>query len=138
MGKKRVEYRCVATSVEGFVQQVAVQYLRHGYWFYVAGRIPDHKDPAAVDAKLIKRYGIDISRWERARRKRDGLANMQYVRYDRFFLLMATHGEHRYFENEAGQLRDARRVPIKFGGYALSFRNGRVCVRIEGVSDHPN
>jgi len=131
MGKKRVEYRCVATSVEGFVQQVAVQYLRHGYWFYVAGVIPEGKDPTAVDAKLIKKYGIDVSRRERARRKGAGLANMQYIRHGRFFLLMATHGEHRFFEEESGQLRDARRVPIKFAGYALSRRSGRTCVRIE-------
>ena len=72
------------------MQQVAVQYLRHGYWFYVAGQIPEGKDPVAVDAKLIRKYGIDVSRWERARRKRAGLANMQYIRHDRFFLLMAT------------------------------------------------
>jgi len=130
MGKKRVEYRCVATSVEGFVQQVAVQYLRHGYWFYVAGQIPEDKDPAAVDTKLIKRYGIDVSRSERARRKRTGLANMQYIRHERFFLMMATHGTHRFFEDEPDQVRDARRVPIKFAGYSLSFRNGHACVRI--------
>lgn len=131
MGMKRVEYRCVATSVEGFVQQVAVQYLRHGYWFYVAGQVPEGKDPAAVDAKLIKKYGIDVSRWERARRKRAGLANMQYIRHKQFFLLMATHGKHRFFEDEAGQVRDARRVPIKFAGYAMSFRGGHASVRIE-------
>ncbi len=131
MGKKRAEYRCVATSIEGFVQQVAVQYLRHGYWFYVAGRVPDYKDPRAVDAKLIKKYGIDVSRSERARRKRAGLANMQYICHDRFFLLMATHGQHRFFEEEADEIRDARRVSIKYAGYSLSFRNGRVCVRID-------
>ncbi len=130
MGKKRVEYRCVATSIEGFVQQVAVQYLRHGYWFYVAGQIPEGKDPAAVDAKLIKKYGIDVSRWERARRKRDGLANMQYIRQGRFFLLMATHGGHSFFDHEKGQARDARRVAIRYGGYSISHRNGRVSVRI--------
>jgi len=131
MGKKRAEYRCVTTSVEGFVQQVAVQYLRHGYWFYVAGKIPEGKDPTVVDAKLIKRYGIDVSRWERARRKRAGLANMQYIRQDRFFLLMATHGLHWFFEDEAGQIRDARRVPIRFAGYSLSFRGGHSSVRIQ-------
>lgn len=131
MGRKRAEYRCVATSVAGFVQQVAVQYLRHGYWFYVAGRVPDGKDPVAVDAKLIGRYGIDVSRSERARRKQAGLANMQYIRHGRFFLLMATHGKHRFFEDEAGQIRDARRAPITFAGYAISHRNGRVCVRIK-------
>ncbi len=131
MGKKRVEYRCVATSVEGFVQQVAVQYLRHGYWFYVAGQIPEGKDPAAVDAKLVQKYGIDVSRWERARRKRAGLANMQYIRHERYFLLLATHGRHRFFEEETKRIRDARKVPLKFDSYSLSFRSGRVCVRLK-------
>ena len=46
-------YRWVATSVAGFVQQLAVGYIANGYWFYVAGSIPEHKNPAAVDGKLI-------------------------------------------------------------------------------------
>jgi len=126
-----MQYRCEATSVEGFVQQVAVQYLRHGYWFYVAGSVPRGKDPSAIDRKLIPKYGITASSKERARRKRAGLANIHYIRHDRFFLLMATHGRHRYFDDEAGQIRDARRHPIKFAGYAISHRNGHACVRIE-------
>ena len=126
-----MEYRCVATSVEGFVQQVAVQYLRHGYWFYVTGIVPPRKEPREVDEKLLAKYGVAVSQKERCRRKRAGLANVQYIRHGRFFVLMATHGEHRFFEDEAGQIRDGRRVPIRVEGYALSFRNGRVCVRIE-------
>ncbi len=66
----------------------------------MAGHIPEGKDPAAADAKLIKKYGIDVSRSERARCKRTGLAKMQYIRHDRFFLLMATHGKHHFFEAE--------------------------------------
>ena len=62
-------YRCEVTTVAGFVQQLAVSYLVHGYWFYVTGRIPKHKDPRRVDEKLIARYGIDLSKWSRARRK---------------------------------------------------------------------
>ena len=46
-------YRCIASSPEGLVQQVAVSYLRHGYWWYVTGRIPNGKDPESVDRKLI-------------------------------------------------------------------------------------
>lgn len=126
-----MQYRCVATSVEGFVQQVAVQYLRHGYWFYVAGAVPTGKDPEAVDRKLIAKYGITASSKERAQRKRAGLANMHYIRQDRYFLLMATHGCHRFFEDEADQIRDARRQPIKFAGYAISYRKGHTSVRIE-------
>ena len=105
-------YRCVARSAAGFVQQLAVAYVTHGYWFYVTGHIPEHKDPALTDRKLIERYGIDVSKWTRARRKRDGLANVQYLRYGRFFILLATHGEHPFFAEEEEQIRDIRRTPL--------------------------
>ena len=50
-----MQYRCVASSPEGLVQQVAVSYLRHGYWFYVTGRIKSGKDPAVLDQKWFIR-----------------------------------------------------------------------------------
>jgi hypothetical protein len=124
-------YRCVATSTGGFVQQLSSSYLANGYWFYVAGQIPDGKDPLRVDAKLIERYDIDLSRFARARRKRAGIANLQYIRYGRFFLLLATHGRHQFFEEEKTALRDARRVPVKFAGYSLGAQGGAVRVAIE-------
>jgi len=125
-----MQYRCEAVSVDGFVQQVAVSYLARGYWFYVAGEVPMRRDPRAVDAKLIAKYGIAVSQKERCRRKRAGLANMQYIRHGRFFLLMVTKGEHAFFFEEQRQIRDARRVAIRYSGYSLSFRNGRTSVRI--------
>lgn len=125
------EYRCEAATVEGFVQQLAVSYLAHGYWFYVTGWVPLEKDPTVVDRKLIERYGVAVSKWSRARRKAAGLANTQYLRHGRFFVLLATHGEHHFFRDEARNIRDARRVPVKFGGYAVSFRGGHAHVRIE-------
>ena len=124
-------YRCEATSAEGFVQQLAVSYLGNGYWFYVVGEVPEGKDPRRVDEKLIARYGIDLSKWARARRKRAGLANLQYLRFGRLFVLLATHGEHPFFEEEASSVRDARRTPIRFRGYSISYRNGHPHVRIE-------
>jgi hypothetical protein len=84
-----------------------------------------------VDEKLVAKYGVDISKWARARRKRDGLANVAYLRHERLFVLLATHGQHRFFEDEAGQIHDFRRRPLKFGGYAVSFRGGHAHVRIE-------
>lgn len=120
-----MEYRCVAKSVEGFVRQLAVAYITHGYWFYVTGTIPDGKDPAAVDAKLIDRYGIAISKWARCRRKKQGLASMQYLRHERFFVLLATKGQHEFFEREKAVIRDVRRKSIKFGGYGIGCRKGR-------------
>ncbi|MBK8912982.1 MAG: hypothetical protein IPM64_00015 [Phycisphaerales bacterium] len=120
-----MEYRCVATSVEGFVQQLAVAYITHGYWFYMAGTIPEGKDPVAIDAKLIDRYGIAISKWARCRRKKQGLANMQYLRHERFFVLLATKGRHDFFERERVSIRDVRRKSIKFAGYSIGCRKGR-------------
>ena len=124
-------YRVEAMSIAAFVQQLAVSYLANGYWFYVAGTIPAGKDPEKVDAKLLDRYGIAVSKWALARRKVAGQANLQYLRYERFFLLLATHGRHRFFDDEKGSIRDVRRVPIRFHGYAISHRGGHPHVRIE-------
>lgn len=124
-------YRFEATSVEGFVQQLAVSYLGHGYWFYVMGEVPEGKDPRLVDKKLVERYQIDLSKWARARRKRAGLANLQYLRFDRVFLLLATHGSHTFFLEEASSIRDARKTPIRFRGYSISYRGGHPHVRID-------
>ena len=124
-------YRHVAITPEGFVQQLAVSYITHGYWFYVVGSVPEGKEPADVDRKLIRRYGIDISKWARARRKRSGLANVHYLRHCRFFVLLATHGLHPVFQHEANVLHDCRRAPIRFAGYSVSCRGGHAHVRIE-------
>ncbi len=119
-----MRYRAEATSITGFVQQIACCYLRHGYWFYVTGRIPHDKDPRTIDAKLIAKYGIDVSESTRSRRKRAGVANLQYLRHDRFFVVLATKGEHRFFADESQIIRDIRRVPLKYGGYSISYRRG--------------
>jgi hypothetical protein len=117
-------YRCDATSIDGFVQQLAAGYVARGYFFFVTGVIPEGKDPAQVDGKLISLYGIDCSKWERASRKAARLANMQYLRHERFFVLLATHGRHPFFEREAGRLRDCRKSPIRYAGYAVSSKLG--------------
>ncbi|MBN9521513.1 hypothetical protein J0H58_23840 [bacterium] len=126
-----MRYRCEAVSVEGFIQQLAVAYVARGYLFYVAGRIPEHKEPRRVDEKLIERYQIDVSKWARARRKRLGQASVQYLRHLDFFVIVATHGMHRFYELEGGNVRDVRRRAIRYGGYAVGFRGGHVQVRID-------
>ena len=84
---------CAATSVAGFVQQLAVSIIRHGYFWYVTGNIPEVKDPTVIDGKIIRVYGINASKWVRARRKQSGAANIQYLRHERFFVLAATGGQ---------------------------------------------
>ncbi len=116
-------YRCEAVTVEGFVQQLAVTYVHHGHLFYVTGQIPEGKDPRAVDAKLIERYDLSVSRWARTRAKAMGRASVQYIRQGRFFVLIATKGRHKFYERESG-IRDIRRHPIRYGGYSISYRRG--------------
>lgn len=128
-----MRYRCEATSVEGFVQQLACNYFPHGYWFFVTGHVPVGKDPAAVDRKLIEKYQIDLSRSSRARRKAAGFANLHYLRYARFFALLATHGRHRFFDEEANRIRDARRVPLHFAGYSVSVKRGGYLRKADGL-----
>lgn len=121
---RHMAYRCVASGVTGFVQQVATAYVPHGYWFYSQGFVPEGKVGAAIDAKLIAKYGVALSKWQRARRKRLGQANVQYIRLGRTFLLMATKGRHDFFEAESATIRDLRKTPIKVGGYSISARKG--------------
>lgn len=118
-----MQYRCEATSVEGFVQMVAANYLPHGYWFFVTGFLPRDKDCHQIDRKLIEKYEVDITRPKRARRKRAGMANVHYLRHRRFFALLATHGQHRFF-NEESDIKDIRHAPLKFAGYSISYRRG--------------
>lgn len=124
------EYRCEAASLEGFIQQLAASYLRHGYFFYVTGTIREGKDAREIDHRIIERYGLAISKFTRARRKKSGTASVQYLRHERFFILLATHGKHRFFDEEV-EIKDARETPIRYEGYSVSVRAGRSSVRID-------
>jgi len=135
-------YHCEAASIDGLVQQVAVSYLRHGYWWYTTGTIPERKDPLEVDHNILTKYDIRKDWRFVADRKKRGIANLQYIRCGRFFAIMATNKE-----REAKRIRDARvcpmLVPISFApraetrrehgngrkeswfeGYAVSYRRG--------------
>jgi len=125
------KYESEATTLEGFIQQLAVSYVSRGYWWYVTGQIPDDKVPGDIDRKLIERYGITWKKWERARRKEQGLANLQYIRHGNFFVILASDGEHVFKQRETSRIQDARRKGIEYGGYLISFRNGHVQVRID-------
>lgn len=125
-------YRCEATSIEGFIQQLAVRYVGSGYRYYASGFVREGKDPREVDSKIVAKYGIDIDKWRRHRRKAAGLANVQYIRFFRAFFILASgpYGAHRFFDDETDVL-DAREVPLKFSGYAISYTESGVRVRID-------
>jgi len=90
----------------------------------VTGRVPAGKDPSLVDHKILAKYGIALSRQQRARRKATGQANLHYVRYQDFFAILATHGRHSFFAEEEASLRDIRKVPLQIGGYSIWVKRG--------------
>ncbi len=127
-------YRCEARSVAGFVQQLAVSYLKNKYFLYVRGEVPDDKDPRAVDEKLIFKYDIGLSKWSKRRRHLQGQAKLQYLRHDRTFLLLSTvpkDDSHPFFAEEGQEsIKDARESPIHYFGYSVGYRGGHAHVRI--------
>lgn len=130
-------YRYEAQSPEAVVQLIAASYLRHGFYWYVTGSIPAGKDPALIDRKLIAKYGVDVSEWERRSRKQRGVANAHYLRYQQWFILMVSEGHHALKQpsakgGEGEHLKDCRRTPIRFKGYSISYR--RAGVTASGVA----
>lgn len=117
-------YRSEAATAAGFVQQLACSYLANGYHYYVVGEVPERKAPEEVDRKLVERYGLGSSKWVRARRKKAGLANVNYIRFRRFFVLCATAGRHDFFTAHAGQVRRIHDAPVAFGGYSIGYHRG--------------
>jgi hypothetical protein len=139
-------YLCEATSMEGLIQQVALSYLRHGYWWYVTGVVPVRKEPAEIDHNILSKYDIRKDWRFIAHNKQRGLANLQYIRHGRFYIIMASKGFHEFKDREAKRIRDARHCPIliprfapssdvdrsknrcgkspSFDGYAVSYSRG--------------
>ena len=134
-----LKYKWEATTLEGFIQQLAVAYVARGYVFYVTGRVPQRISAAEHDQRMIAKFDVAKSKWSRYRRKLrtgpDGrpLANVQYLRHGDFWVLVSTAGHHRFFTehhkpNDAQQqlkrqYYDVREKPIMYGGYSVSWRD---------------
>jgi hypothetical protein len=128
-------YHSEATTLEGFIQQL-VQYFTSGYVFYSAATIPARKLARAseIDQKALRKYDIDVSAWTRQARRKEGRAVFQYLRYQNFAVIVCTKGERQKFnQGEGKNIKDARRRPLKFAGYAVSVRvkeNGELGARV--------
>jgi hypothetical protein len=113
-------YRCEAETLDGFLAQL-VRYVASGHYFYVTGVVPERKDPVQVDLKLIGMYGIGRAKWERARRRLGDQAGIHYLRHRRFFVLLATHGRHPFFEDHEKNICDIRRTALRVKGYSIRY-----------------
>lgn len=136
MQNEKPNYKWKATTLEGFIQQLAVAYVARGYCFYVTGSLPARMSADEHDRRMLAKFDIAMSKWSRYRRRRREVpggrqvASVQFLRHEKFWVLLATHGEHRFFVEHAGlsdgqrvlkpQYRDIREQSIRYGGYSIS------------------
>ena len=113
-------YPCRASSIEGLVQQVAVSYLRQGYTNFITGRIPERSDVEKIDKSIITRYGLNKDWRYRAGLKAIDVANVEYIRFERFYVILATKGEHLFYEREGERVRSCVRNPHRAEKYPFS------------------
>ena len=122
----------VASSVVGFVRHLALYHVNRGYEFYLTGYIPSRKrsHPEGVARAIVEKYGIAISKYARHRRRRAGEAAVAYYRHDDLWVMVATEGSHRFFDDNAGIIKSFRRQPLVYGGYSISIKAGKLNVQL--------
>ena len=119
-------YRCEAKSVDGFLAQVG-RLVGSGHYFYFAATLRADKDPQNLDRKLIDRWDLDKPAWKREARRRGAAPNIHYLRYKRFYVLLATHGKgeggipHPFFVEYQRTLGDIRKNALRFCGYSIRY-----------------
>lgn len=88
----KVNYLC--NSWQFLLQQLVYQ-IGKGYYFYHVGVIPDNKFDKRfqIDQKIVKKYNIDLSKYQRARRKRNDIVNFYYLRWKNVFIILHTKGD---------------------------------------------
>ena len=93
--------------------QMTVYLVSRGYRHYCVTMLPAEKIDrwTDIDQKLMTRYHINLSKWQKARRKRQGFANFAYLRWDRLSIILHTAGEMEFVKVEDNFL-DIYRTPI--------------------------
>ena len=120
------QYGGEAVSLRGSKRRILsgqlIRYISSGHYFYITGRIPEHKDAEVVDGKLLALYDADRPKWKRQRRRLLGQAGIHYLRYGRFWVIVLTKGEHSAFYRDHGpHVLDIRRTALKFAGYSVRY-----------------
>ncbi len=110
--------------------KVAYHYVKYGYSLYAVREIPEGKDLDGIDLKIRSAYNVTYCRMTRLRRKKEGLSNVVYIRYRRFFILLGTPGAHESFSRIV--VHDINTVPLHFKEYSIEIKGGKASVMISG------
>lgn len=129
-----------ATSEAALVRQLAVHTFPHGYFYYVTGTIGVKKDPSNTDEHFIRKYKLADSWGEKQRflRKRDGLANLRYYRFERTWILCWTDGDHWIWNSKKEGGEDGYFSDIRNKEEPLVFRGRYEMVLVYGTNGKPH
>ena len=105
-------HRYIATSVEGFGTAIGRWVCYPRVLLLRDGNILAEKDPAKTDRKIIEQYRIDVSKSTRVKQKKAGEANSNIFALGTSSSSLLRFGVHRFFEDEATQIKDLREAPI--------------------------
>lgn len=126
--KKRRGKKYEAETLGIFLWKVTYHYVKYGYCHYAVREIPEGKDLLVIDEKLLRTYGVTYSRMTRLRRKREGLGNVIYIRYRRWFILLGTDGQHEAFSRIVS--RNIQTSPLHFKGYSVGLKGKKPWVMV--------
>jgi hypothetical protein len=116
--------RHVIASIDGMVA-ILVNLVSKGYRYYFTGTIDDPTKQAVRDSRMLEYYEADLPKWTRERRRQRDEANFRYLRFDDWFIVLATEGKaQRFWHEDRHRIRDVRNIPIRFKGYSISYRQG--------------
>jgi hypothetical protein len=126
----------VAASAVGLVRHLALYHVNRGYEFYLTGTVPERKrsEPEEVDRSIVEKYRIAMSKYARHRQRRAGAAAVAYFRHEAFWVMVATAGQHRFFEDNAGRVKSFRRQPLVIGDYSISIKADKLHVQLADES----
>lgn len=111
-------------SIDGMVA-ILVNLIAKGYRYYFVGRCESHEKWVALDERIMEYYNANLPKWTRERHKKKGLSNFRYLRFQEWFILLATEGTAaKFWEEDRARIRDVRNTPIRFKGYSVSYRQG--------------
>ena len=115
-------YRYEAKNIDGFLSQLVRYIANGGHYFYIRVRVPEGKDPTATAEKLLDRYDIRKSRWQRKRRHLKETASIHLLKYQEVIVVILTKGKHeKFYADHHSQVQDIRRTALKIFGYSVRY-----------------
>lgn len=116
------QYRYEAKDIDGLLSQLVRYIANGGHYFYIRVRVPDGKAPRVIAEKLLDRYAIRKSRWQRKRRHLKETASIHLLQYRELIVIILTRGKHEtFYQDHHSQVQDIRRTALKVFGYSVRY-----------------